>query len=49
MALNIGIKCKNWNFSSNIPIAKIVLNNGIKDKEIPALFAPKIDTAPAQQ
>jgi hypothetical protein len=30
-------------------IAIIVLNNGIKDKKIPALFAPIIETAPAQQ
>jgi hypothetical protein len=30
-------------------IAIIVLKNGIKDKKIPALFAPIIATAPAQQ
>ena len=30
-------------------IANIVLNNGIRDKKIPALLAPIIDTAPAQQ
>jgi len=27
----------------------MVLNKGIKDKKIPALFAPIIETAPAQQ
>ena len=30
-------------------IAKIVLNKGINDKKIPALLAPIIATAPAQQ
>ena len=30
-------------------IANIVLNKGINDKKIPALFAPIIETAPAQQ
>ena len=30
-------------------IAIKVLNKGIKDNEIPALLAPMIDTAPAQQ
>ena len=30
-------------------IASMVLNKGIKDKKIPALLAPIIDTAPAQQ
>ena len=30
-------------------IANIVLNKGINDKKIPALLAPIIETAPAQQ
>ena len=34
--------------SKNI-IANIELNKGINDKNIPALLAPIIDTAPAQQ
>ena len=43
------IKWKNKNFSAKNRIAKIVLNKGINDKNIPALFAPIIATAPAQQ
>ena len=43
------MKWKNKNFSLKNIIAKIVLNRGINDKKIPALFAPIIATAPAQQ
>ena len=43
------MKWKNKNFSLKNKIAKNVLNNGINDKKIPALFAPIIETAPAQQ
>ena len=46
--LEVSIKINKPDFSKNI-IAKIVLNKGINDKKIPALLAPIIETAPAQQ